>query len=85
MGVRGARALGLDAGLPRGVTGELSDECSRLFEGRVGLAAGRSGFVKKLVVFLARTPLGLRCGRPGLRAPRGSVIGETSAGVVQIV
>ena len=73
--LRGACARGQDAGFlrgvvgtsGRGVTGAFPGEFSRFVEGRVGLAGGRSGSVKKLFVFIIRKLLGLRCGPPGLR------------------
>ena len=55
---------------PQVVMVGLPQEFSRLVEGRVGLAAGRSRSIKKLVAFLVRTPLALWRARPHLRGAR---------------
>ena len=50
--------------------GNFREVLSRLFEGRVGLAGARHGFVMKHYVFLAPTPLVLRHALPGIWGAR---------------
>ena len=52
-----------------GVMGEVPGVFYKLCDGRVGLAGGRSGSVKKLFVSLVLMTPGLRRDQPGLRRP----------------